>query len=179
VSEKIGAVYRRRVSKALAQLGIDPALPDARGLPLFAEARRFACVGLGTDGRDKMLEPKAARAWIAMRKAAARAGVDLLLVSAFRSLEFQIELIRGKVAKGRALDEVLKVNAPPGYSEHHTGCAVDVGFKDCPPLDEAFEQTPAFAWLQANAQRFGFSMSYPRGNAQGYLYEPWHWRFRA
>jgi D-alanyl-D-alanine carboxypeptidase len=174
---KISATHRRRVAKALATLGIDPALPDSRGLTLFDEARRLACIGLGTDGRDKMLEPKAARAWLAMRKAAQRDGIELLLVSAFRSVAFQVELIRGKIARGRTTDEVLTVNAPPGYSEHHTGCAIDIGFQNCPPLDEAFENTPAFAWLQANAQRFGFSMSYPRGNAQGYLYEPWHWRF--
>ncbi|HZP11785.1 MAG TPA: M15 family metallopeptidase [Nevskiaceae bacterium] len=178
MSEKISATYRKRIAKALASLGIDPSVPDSRKLALFAEARRLAFVGLGTDGRDKMLEPKAARAWLAMRKAAQKDGGDLLLVSAFRSVDFQIELIRGKLAKGRTLDEVLKVNAPPGYSEHHTGCAVDVGFKDCPPLDEAFAYTPAFAWLRANAQRFGFTMSYPRGNPEGYLYEPWHWRFR-
>jgi len=179
VSEKITAAYRKRIGKALGQLGIDAALAESRGLTLFAEARRLSFVGLGTDGRDKMLDPKAARAWLAMRKAARRDGGDLLIISGFRSVEFQVELIRGKIAKGRTLDEVLKVNAPPGYSEHHTGCAVDVGFEGCPPLDAAFEYTPAFAWLQANAQRFGFSMTYPRGNAQGYLYEPWHWRFRA
>ena len=176
---QISATYRRRVAKALASLKIDPALPDSRGLSLFTEARRFVFAGLGTDGRDKMLEPKAARAWLAMRKAARRDGGDLLLISGFRSVDFQIELIRGKVEKGRTIDEVLKVNAPPGYSEHHTGCAVDIGCEGCPPLDELFEKTPAFEWLQANAQRFGFLMSYPRGNAEGYLYEPWHWRFRA
>ena len=63
MSEKITTAYRRRVAKALVALGIDATLPDSRGLTLFAEARRLTCVGLGTDGRDKMLEPKAARAW--------------------------------------------------------------------------------------------------------------------
>ncbi len=179
MSGKISASHRRRVAQALAGLGIDPSVPDLRTLTLFAEARRLVFVGLGTDGRDKVLEPRAARAWLAMRKAARRDKIELLLVSAFRSVDFQVELIRGKVARGRTIDDVLKVNAPPGYSEHHTGCAVDIGFKDCPPLDEAFEQTSAFAWLQANAQRFGFAMSYPRGNAEGYLYEPWHWRFSS
>ncbi|MNW15580.1 D-alanyl-D-alanine carboxypeptidase [compost metagenome] len=45
-------------------------------------------------------------------------------------------------------------------------------------LEEVFEQTPAFAWLQANADRFGFVLSFPRGNACGYLYEPWHWCYQ-
>jgi zinc D-Ala-D-Ala carboxypeptidase len=73
---------------------------------------------------------------------------------------------------------VLRINAPPGYSEHHTGRAVDLGTAGCAALDQAFAQTPAFAWLQRHAQRFGFYLSYPRDNAEGYLYEPWHWCFR-
>ena len=46
------------------------------------------------------------------------------------------------------------------------------------PLDEAFESTAAYAWLAKHARRFGFSLSYPRGNPEGFLYEPWHWRYR-
>jgi D-alanyl-D-alanine carboxypeptidase len=84
-------------------------------------------------------------------------------------------LILGKLAKGRSIDEVLTVNAPPGCSEHHSGRAVDVGCAGTAPLEESFETTPAFAWLQRHAAAFGFSLSYPRGNRHGYLYEPWHW----
>jgi D-alanyl-D-alanine carboxypeptidase len=171
--------YSRRVLAALRELGVDPAAIDSRGLPMEAEARRLLFAGLGTDGRDKFLAPGAARAWRSMQARAGRDGVELLLVSAFRSLEFQVALIKGKRERGRSLDEILKVNAPPGYSEHHTGCALDIGTPGCPPLEEAFEQTPAFAWLQANAARYGFSLSYPRNNKYGYLYEPWHWRWGA
>jgi zinc D-Ala-D-Ala carboxypeptidase len=172
----VSAADRKRIAGALAGLGIDPRQLAARKLRLFPEAARLAPVGLGTDGRDKLLAPAAAKAWLNMRASAQRRGVPLLLVSAFRSVEFQVALIRGKLTRGARLDEVLRVNAPPGYSEHHTGRAVDIGFEGCPPLDESFEQTPAFAWLQRNARRFGFTMSYPRDNPQGYLYEPWHWR---
>jgi zinc D-Ala-D-Ala carboxypeptidase len=169
---------RQRVQAALAELGADPALIRQRRLPLFADARQLQCVGLGTDGRDKFLAPRAAQAWLAMRAAAAAEGVELLLISAFRSFEFQQALIRGKLAKGRSIGEILTVNAPPGCSEHHSGRAVDIGARDTPALEEAFENTPAYAWLEANAGSFGFRLSYPRGNSYGYLYEPWHWCYR-
>lgn len=167
--------FRKRVEGTLQELGADPALLRARGLPLFADARQLRCVGLGTDGRDKFLLPPAAAAWLAMREAAQGDGVELLLISAFRSFEFQLALIRGKLAKGRSIAEILTVNAPPGCSEHHSGRAVDIGERDTPALEEDFERTRAFAWLGGNAARFGFHLSYPRGNSYGYLYEPWHW----
>ncbi|MBI3171492.1 MAG: D-alanyl-D-alanine carboxypeptidase family protein [Hydrocarboniphaga effusa] len=170
-----GDDHRRRIASALAALGISAELPKQRCLPLFREAQRLAPVGIGTDGRDKLLTPVAARAWLAMHRHAAAEGFDLRLVSAFRSVDFQTALIRAKLERGDALDAILRVNAPPGYSEHHTGRAIDIGTGDCPALDEAFEGTAAFRWLQENAARFGFGMSYPRDNPQGFLYEPWHW----
>lgn len=173
------AAYRARVRSTLAALGAGEDVVAQRRLPLHAEATRLVYVGLGTDGRDKFLAPGAARAWQAMRQAAALQGVELLLVSAFRSFDFQVQLIRGKLAKGRSIDEILSVNAPPGCSEHHSGCAVDIGSRDTAPLEEEFECTAAFAWLGEHAGVYGFVMSYPRGNAQGYLYEPWHWCWRA
>lgn len=163
------------VIAVLQTLGIDAALLRARGLHPYREAQRLQPVGLGSDGRDKLLVPAAARAYLAMQAAAAQDGIELQLISAFRSVAFQAALIRAKLARGQSLDEVLRVNAPPGYSEHHSGRAVDIGVAGTAALDEAFEDTPAFAWLQQHAQAFGFTMSYPRGNAQGYLYEPWHW----
>jgi D-alanyl-D-alanine carboxypeptidase len=169
---------RRQAEETLRELGADPALLRRRRLPLFADARNLLCVGLGTDGRDKFLAPAAARAWTAMREAAAADGVELLLISAFRSFDFQAALIRGKLAKGRLIEEILTVNAPPGCSEHHSGRAVDIGARDTAALEEDFERTPQFDWLQRHANRHGFHLSYPRGNRYGYLYEPWHWCFR-
>ncbi|WP_043113968.1 M15 family metallopeptidase [Solimonas soli] len=164
-----------RLAALHAGLGITAAMLAERRLRPHAEARRLQAVGLGSDGRDKLLLPAAARAWLAMRDAAAADGVALHLISAFRSVEFQAALIRNKLAKGQAIADVLRVNAPPGYSEHHSGRAVDIGDAITPALDAAFEATPAFAWLAARASRYGFRLSYPRGNAEGYRYEPWHW----
>jgi D-alanyl-D-alanine carboxypeptidase len=166
---------RTIIRETLLSLGAPGDLVEQRRLPIHADAQRLTPVGVGTDGRDKFLTPAAAAAWLAMREAAQKDGVELLLVSAFRSFDFQLALIRNKLAKGRSIDEILTVNAPPGCSEHHSGRAIDVGDSLTPPLEEAFETTAAFAWLTANAGRFGFSMSYPRGNRHGYLYEPWHW----
>jgi D-alanyl-D-alanine carboxypeptidase len=168
----------RRIRQGLAELGIDAALPRTRRLVAFAEARRLVLAGLGTDGRDKFLMPEAAKAWLRMKRRARAARVELQLVSAFRSYDFQVALLRSKLARGMALEEILRVNAPPGYSEHHTGRAVDIGTPGCAALDEAFEDTAAFRWLARSARRFGFTMSYPRDNPQGYVYEPWHWRYR-
>lgn len=172
------AAYRARIAAVLAELGLDPERFAHRPLRLMPEARHLSPVGLGTDGRDKLLAPAAACAWRGMREAAASDGVGLLLISAFRSVEFQAALVRAKLEKGIPAEEVLRINAPPGYSEHHTGRAIDIGYAGTPALDEAFEATPAFGWLRAHAGAHGFRLSFPRDNRQGYLYEPWHWCYR-
>jgi D-alanyl-D-alanine carboxypeptidase len=112
-----------------------------------------------------------------LRAAAQRDGVRLHIVSAFRSIERQADIIRRKLQTGIPLDQVLAVLAPPGYSEHHSGRAVDIATPGCPPLEVAFENTDAFKWLFQRAYSFGLSLSFPRGNPFGYVYEPWHWRF--
>jgi D-alanyl-D-alanine carboxypeptidase len=73
------------------------------------------------------------------------------------------------------------VSAPPGFSEHSTGYAVDLGDASAPGTDlsPSFQSTRAFAWLQANANRYHFTLSFPEGNRQGVNYEPWHWRFEG
>jgi zinc D-Ala-D-Ala carboxypeptidase len=110
-----------------------------------------------------------------MQAAARSAGIDLWLLSAFRSIARQAELLRRKLAAGQDLDEALRFTAYPGHSEHHTGRAVDVGTAGCEHLSEAFDQTAAFAWLTAHAASFGFHLSYPKETTSGIGYEPWHW----
>lgn len=166
-----------RIRAAWAALGITCALLEHRKLPLYAEARRLAPVGLGPDGRDKLLQPTAAKRWRAMQQAAARDGIELLIISGFRSIDYQTQLLRRKVESGRSLQEALTVIAPPGCSEHHTGCAIDIGTPGAPPVEESFELTAAFKWLEAQAAKWGFHMTYPRDNEWGFIYEPWHWRF--
>lgn len=162
----------------LEELGIDRDYAKDRGLPVFAEAAEVIDVGPNIVGHRQHLAPVAAEAWGRMRDAARDAGVTLLLVSGYRSYEYQGGLIRRKLDAGESLDEVLTVNAPPGCSEHHTGRALDIATPGSRPLTEEFEGTAAFAWLENNAGDFGFSMTYPRDNPYGFIYEPWHWSMK-
>ncbi len=165
------------LAQALVVLGITPDMLQARGLKPCPEADSLVLADTGADGRAYMLEPAAAAAWQAMKQAAAAQGVDLVLLSAFRSVGRQEEILSAKLAGGLPIEEALRLVAPPGYSEHHSGRAVDIATVDHPDLEEDFETTPAFAWLRAHAAAHGFRLSYPRGNADGYAYEPWHWCF--
>ena len=125
-----------------------------------------------------MLVPAAAQGWRELSSAARSDSVSIKIVSAFRSVDRQAEIVRGKLARGLSLEAILCVSAPPGYSEHHSGRAVDVTADNAPPLELEFENTEAFRWLSDNARKFRFHLSFPRDNRYGYAYEPWHWCFR-
>jgi LAS superfamily LD-carboxypeptidase LdcB len=109
-------------------------------------------------------------------EAAAQEGVQLAVTSGYRRPEIQ-QLTRDYwiAAEGeKAAHEV----AEPYHSEHQTGTAVDltggsVGFRG---VQDSFGDTPEGKWLQANAHRFGFTLSYPASTTE-YVYEPWHFRF--
>jgi len=152
-----------------------PPADYALRVPRVGEATELVSVGPDHLGREAFLSPQAARAWRAMRERAFADGVELILVSAFRSVARQSEILAGKLAKGMTLEEALGYSAYPGFSEHHSGNAIDIGTCGVPHLEEEFEATAAFLWLGEHARRFGFSLSYPRGNAHGIAYEPWHW----
>lgn len=171
--------YAERIAQHLQELGISPSYAVERGLPLCEEPEEVVLVGLDIFGRARHLEPAAARQWGEMREAAGTDGIDLLLVSAFRSVDYQRAIFDRKLLQGLPIEDILRVNTAPGFSEHHTGRAVDIATRGCPPLTEAFETTEAFRWLTENARRFDFGMSYPRDNPYGIVYEPWHWALRS
>jgi len=128
------------------------------------------------------LREEAARDLLAMQRAAAADGIQLTVISAFRSLALQRHLFFDVGAERNQIPEVrARVSAPPGFSEHSTGFAVDLGDGRRPQtnLSTSFETTEAFAWLQANAVRFHFLLSFPASNRQGVSYEPWHWRYEG
>jgi len=170
--------YPYPVRSVLEELGISAELISARALPMHPEARELVVAERGDDGREHLLVPAAAAAWKRLSAAARADGVELRIASAFRSVERQAEIVREKLQNGLNIDVILSVCAPPGFSEHHSGRAVDVDTPDCPPLDGAFAQTDGFRWLSLRAQEFGFALSYPKGNTHGYEFEPWHWCFR-
>ncbi len=161
------------------ELGSPADYGSAGGPPRFDEAEELVEVGQNLVGRMQRLAPEAARAWHQMVDAADQVGIQLLIVSGFRGFEYQAGLIRNKLEKGQVIEDILRVNAAPGYSEHHTGLAVDIATPGSRPLTEEFEDTDAFRWLQSRAIEFGFSMTYPRDNPWGILYEPWHWSLKG
>ena len=124
------------------------------------------------DMRDSLLK---------MREEAKKDGIYLVFLSGYRSINLQNDIfyslksIRNQVAAERA-----RVSAPPGYSEHSTGFAIDIGDatqreKD---FETDFENTDAFRWLIKNAAKFHFKLSFNKDNK--YIdYEPWHWRYEG
>ena len=166
-------------SSATEALGIPASLIAARGLRPCAEARDLELAEISADGREHFLLPEAANAWRRMKHAAAGDSVVLFIVSAYRSIERQAEIVRRKLEAGASLEQVLAVSAPPGFSEHHTGRAVDLGTPDAGELEAGFARTAAFRWLEQRAGDFCFVLSYPSGNPEGYEFEPWHWCYQT
>ncbi|MEI6330482.1 MAG: M15 family metallopeptidase [Pseudanabaena sp.] len=156
--------------------------PDLFGHHVYSEApaNQLRAIGKAADGYEIRLREVAAKNYLSMEAAAKADGVDLMVISGFRTIAEQQELFfdiskqRNQTPAQRA-----KVSAPPGHSEHHTGYALDIGDSNVPSatLSTSFEKTAAFQWLQNNAAKYGFEMSFPVNNPQGVMYEPWHWRF--
>ena len=160
-------------------LGVPREHGRTRDLARVREPRRLVFIGHDTQQRAQWLAPRAASAWQRMCAAALRDGVELQVVSAFRSVEYQLGILRRKLERGQSIAEILRVSAAPGYSEHHSGRALDLTTPGYAALEPEFERSAAFAWLSTNAQHYNFHLSYPRGNRHGIAYEPWHWCWKA
>jgi D-alanyl-D-alanine carboxypeptidase len=180
--ERAGQPFELPLDGLLAHLhtlGLDESYGEAVDLPLVAEPARLEFAGHDRYRRPLWLLDPAARAWRRMRAAAQADDIALEAISGYRSHAYQLGIFERKLARGLTLPQILAVNAAPGFSEHHGGCAIDIGTPGQPPAEESFEATPAFAWLHRRAGDFGFRMSYPRGNPHGIVYEPWHWRWHG
>ncbi len=173
------SVSRRALLARARALGVPSDYARSRALSRVREPATLAAIGEDIHGRLQWLTPRAARDWHRMRDAARIEGIVLQCVSAFRSIEYQLGILARKLERGQSLDEILRVSAAPGYSEHHSGRALDLTTPGYEPLEEIFEQSPAFAWLQRHAGAFGYTLSFPRGNRHGIAYEPWHWCWQA
>lgn len=169
--------YAARVDALLQELGIPVSAFAHRALPFFLMPAELAVAEVGADGKAHLVTPAAAKAWHALSAAAREDGIGMHIVSAFRDLERQADIIRRKQRRNVPLDSILAASAPPGYSEHHTGRAIDINTPGCRPLEEDFEDTEAFRWLTRHAGAFGFTLSFPRDNKYGYIFEPWHWLY--
>lgn len=115
--------------------------------------------------------------WPFMQKlliAAEKDGADLRIASAYRSFGEQSALKTAyKTTYGSGAN---KFSADQGYSEHQLGTTVDFSTTKIGGVLLGFEKTDAYKWLQNNAHKYGFVISYPQGNKY-YIFEPWHWRF--
>ncbi len=171
--------FGARIKRLLENIGIPNDYGRRQRLMLQAESRELATVGTDVYGREQMLHPKAAMAWYDIRNAAESEGIKLQVASAYRSVAYQVSIIERKRQGGQSIEEILKVSAAPGYSEHHSGRAVDISCPESEPLEQSFENTTAFEWLSVSAHRYGFTLSYPRNNRHGIAYEPWHWKYRS
>ena len=171
--------YAVEVSLILRELGIPETYGVDRRLALQPEATELVVAGRDIYDRELRLQPVAAAGWESIQKSARRDGIVLQLVSGFRSVEYQRGIIPRTLAKGLHSQEILRSSAAPGYSEHHTGRAIDVTTPGSQPVEVEFEHTLAFGWLRENARAHGFRMSYPKGNPHGVVYEPWHWFFEG
>jgi D-alanyl-D-alanine carboxypeptidase len=126
------------------------------------------------ESREHFLHSKVVPELEAMAEAAKADGIDLWVVSAYRSFEYQAQL------KGQYLvtygSGANAFSADQGFSEHQLGTAVDFTTAGRGGALDGFETTAAYTWLKDNAHRYGFTLSYPEDNAF-YVFEPWHWRF--
>jgi D-alanyl-D-alanine carboxypeptidase len=171
--------YLKRITALHDSLGIPRDYGLAQMIPVHMEAAELVSIGVDIYQREQRLAPKAARAWRFMRDSASAEGVELQVVSAYRSVDYQQGILKRKLEKGQAIEDILRISAAPGYSEHHTGCAVDITTPGYPVLEEEFEGSEAYSWLTESAGDFGFRMSFPRGNPHSVAYEPWHWAWRG
>ncbi len=147
-----------------------------RRRPLPADNAQLRLIGEGL-----ALQRPAASAWLALRADAAEHGFALVLRSAYRGHQHQrrvfLRPLQAPYVFGD-LAERLKLSAPPGYSKHHTGYAIDIGQAGY----SNFGRTPAYEWLSAdnfaNAKRHGWIPSYPPdGGQQGPVPEPWEFTY--
>ena len=145
-------------------------------------------VALGKSFDGYELDQRILSDWEEMYRAAAADGVPLLLCYGHRTLEqaaglFEKQIGRQMAQYGytreQAAEAAKRFVAPPGYSEHHTGLALDIITPSYQVLNEGYADTAAAIWLRDNAHRFGFILRYPKDKQEitGVVFEPWHYRF--
>ncbi|MGH9787383.1 MAG: M15 family metallopeptidase [Candidatus Acidiferrales bacterium] len=158
---------------------------DARalyGYGPFEEAKESQLESIGeyrATGRIVKLAAPAAQAFLEMQAEALRDGVVLVPVSGFRENGRQAVLFRRAVRKHGSQRKAARWVAPPGFSHHEAGVAIDLGDESSPQCDvrRCFRQTRAYRWLTENAKRFSFGLNRPRNSGSRPPREPWHWRF--
>lgn len=167
----------RKALQLNQQLGVPADYGCQHRLRLQTEPPQLASIGQDVFDREQFMTPKAAKAFHRLVHRAAAEHIEIQPVSAFRSVDYQSALVQNKLDKGQSIEAILQVSAAPGFSEHHSGRAVDLTTPNFAVLEEEFADSAAFRWLSERAAEFGFRMSYPKNNRHGVAYEPWHWYY--
>ena len=139
------------------------------------ESCNLMSIGIDVYGREQFLSFEASKAFEKMKSDAKMDKIDINFISAFRSFDAQANIIERKIKKGYSKERIFNENMYPGYSEHHTGNAIDIVAKNTYTLNQEFENSEVFKWLIGNASRYNFFLTYPKNNIHGIMYEPWHW----
>ena len=137
--------------------------------PNLVEVKEYAINGM-------YLTNECMLSFVKMAGDAKKQGYNIRAISTYRTYEYQDNLYN----KYAAMDGVYKADtysARPGFSEHHTGLAMDIDNIETSYTD--FDKTKEFIWMQENAYKYGFILRYPedKEDITGYIYEPWHYRY--
>ena len=159
-------------------------LAEARGYELRSVPSSQLSTHMGIE-----LQPLLIPDWEELAAAAQQAGHELKIRSGYRSVDDQRDLFLARLSSSgithqqiaagtvdQALNDIMALTAPPGYSRHHHGYTIDV----YEPATAVFEYSDSYAWLKAdnfaNAKKYGFVPSYPEGAGQQGP-EPEAWEF--
>lgn len=112
-------------------------------------------------------------AFNSMKQAAQQEGVNIFIISGYRSYADQSYIYNSYVARD-GLEQADRYSARPGHSEHQSGFAFDLN-----SIEWAFENTEEARWINNNCYKYGFILRYPKEKESitGYMYEPWHLRY--
>lgn len=169
--------------QATSNLGIDPSLCAPEALKVGIKHFRYADAdpsdlvpsGYGSDPKFK-IHRAAKPALQEMIKAARADGVTLTPGSILRTSSRQAQIVANKKKQGQSAKQIYHTSSHPGYSEHHTGLAVDFS-----PINDNFTKTAGYRWLQQHAHEYGFYQTFTPDYSRysGVSEESWHWRFEG
>ncbi len=127
-------------------------------------------------GRGEIKE-EAYQAFLELYEKASKEDLHPYISSPYRSYNRQNQLYTNYSNKD-GINKADTYSARPGYSEHQTGLAMDLGTSNNTNIND-FENSKEFEWMQKNAHKYGFILRYPKGKEYitGYMYEPWHYRY--
>lgn len=115
---------------------------------------------------------EAHESFVAMLAKAHEEGIELLAESAYRSIHYQTRIFERRMKQGHSFEDIVRYVAPPGYSQHMLGSAIDFH-----PSNWEFAESDQYRWLQEHGAEFGFEETFSRHNRYNISWEAWHWNY--